>query len=82
MTRIVLSPCAKINIYLRVLGRRPDGYHEIDSVLQTIACTTSVLEAAGSRTLRSMTLPFPACLNSSGAAKTLAAAHRPGGGRG
>ena len=27
---------AKINLALRVLGRRPDGYHEIDTLLQTV----------------------------------------------
>ncbi|MBU1702376.1 MAG: 4-(cytidine 5'-diphospho)-2-C-methyl-D-erythritol kinase [Candidatus Eisenbacteria bacterium] len=27
---------AKINLGLRVLGRRPDGYHEIDTILQTV----------------------------------------------
>ena len=27
---------AKFNVYLAVLGRRPDGYHELDTVLQTI----------------------------------------------
>ncbi len=27
---------AKINLSLRVLGRRPDGYHELDTVFQTI----------------------------------------------
>lgn len=27
---------AKINLSLRVLGRRPDGYHEVDTVLQTV----------------------------------------------
>jgi 4-diphosphocytidyl-2-C-methyl-D-erythritol kinase len=28
---------AKINLSLRVLGQRPDGYHEIDTILQTIS---------------------------------------------
>ena len=27
---------AKINLFLRVLGRRPDGYHEIRTLFQTI----------------------------------------------
>jgi len=28
---------AKLNLFLEVLARRPDGYHEIDSVFQTIS---------------------------------------------
>ena len=28
---------AKINLHLRILGRRPDGYHDIDSVMHRIA---------------------------------------------
>jgi 4-diphosphocytidyl-2-C-methyl-D-erythritol kinase len=32
----VLAP-AKINWTLEVMGRRPDGYHEVTTVLQTIA---------------------------------------------
>ncbi len=32
----ILSP-AKINLTLEILGRRPDGYHDIDSVVQTIS---------------------------------------------
>ena len=31
-----LSAPAKINLYLEVLGRRDDGYHELITVLQTI----------------------------------------------
>jgi 4-diphosphocytidyl-2-C-methyl-D-erythritol kinase len=31
-----LSP-AKINLFLRVLGRRPDGYHEIRSLIQPVS---------------------------------------------
>jgi 4-diphosphocytidyl-2-C-methyl-D-erythritol kinase len=34
---ITLPAFAKINPYLRVLGKRADGYHEIDTVLQTIS---------------------------------------------
>lgn len=34
---LTLPAFAKINLGLRVLGRRPDGYHEIDSILQTIS---------------------------------------------
>ena len=36
MKRLEVSSFAKINLGLRVLGRRPDGYHEIKTVLQTI----------------------------------------------
>ncbi len=32
---VELAP-AKVNLWLRVLGRRPDGYHEIETILQTI----------------------------------------------
>ena len=31
----VLAP-AKINLFLQILGKRPDGYHEIHSLMQTI----------------------------------------------
>src|SRR6266542_741991 len=34
---ITLPAFAKINWSLRILGRRPDGYHEIDTLLQTIS---------------------------------------------
>jgi 4-diphosphocytidyl-2-C-methyl-D-erythritol kinase len=35
--RELLARCpAKINLWLRVLGRRPDGYHELDTLFQTI----------------------------------------------
>ncbi len=28
---------AKVNLYLEILGVRPDGYHEIDSVMQEVS---------------------------------------------
>jgi len=34
---LTLSAFAKINFSLRILGRRPDGFHEILTVLQTIS---------------------------------------------
>ncbi len=36
MDELVLSSPAKINLFLEVLGRRPDGYHEIESVMQLV----------------------------------------------
>lgn len=37
MTRLTVSAPAKINLTLDVGSRRPDGYHDIRSVMQTIA---------------------------------------------
>ena len=37
MKRISLKAYAKINLGLAVLGRRPDGYHELRTVFQTIS---------------------------------------------
>ncbi|GAI22628.1 unnamed protein product, partial [marine sediment metagenome] len=38
----VLAP-AKINLTLEVLDQRPDGYHQIRSVIQTINLCDSLL---------------------------------------
>jgi 4-diphosphocytidyl-2-C-methyl-D-erythritol kinase len=35
--QLKVSSFAKINRYLRILGKRPDGYHEIDTVLETVS---------------------------------------------
>lgn len=34
---LIVPAFAKLNLTLDVLGRRPDGYHEIDSVMQSIS---------------------------------------------
>jgi 4-diphosphocytidyl-2-C-methyl-D-erythritol kinase len=49
---MLLKARAKINIGLRILGPRPDGYHEIISVLQEIDLTDDLqLELAPDRSL-------------------------------
>ena len=37
MNNITLEAPAKINLYLDVLGKRPDGYHEIESIMQSVS---------------------------------------------
>jgi 4-diphosphocytidyl-2C-methyl-D-erythritol kinase len=34
---LIVPAYAKLNVTLDVLGRRPNGYHDIDSVMQTIS---------------------------------------------
>jgi 4-diphosphocytidyl-2-C-methyl-D-erythritol kinase len=35
--RVRVRACAKINLTLRVLGKRPDGYHELRTTFQSVA---------------------------------------------
>ena len=43
--KTTLSAPAKINLFLDITARRPDGYHEISGVMQSISlCDTITLE--------------------------------------
>ncbi len=44
----VLCP-AKVNLYLRVLGRRPDGYHELVTVMQPLSLADELTVSPGGR---------------------------------
>jgi 4-diphosphocytidyl-2-C-methyl-D-erythritol kinase len=52
----LLAP-AKINLTLEVLGRRPDGYHEILSVIQTISLSDSLLFQESQQVTVKSTMP-------------------------
>ncbi|MHC4136759.1 MAG: 4-(cytidine 5'-diphospho)-2-C-methyl-D-erythritol kinase [Planctomycetota bacterium] len=58
---IELEAPAKLNLWLEVLGRLPDGYHEIDTFLAEIDLADTVrLEAASEISLTVEGLPAPA----------------------
>ncbi len=52
---------AKINLGLWILGRRPDGYHEIDTVMQTVGLEDEICleESSGELELTTRGLPIP-----------------------
>ena len=41
-TRVRVSSLAKINLDLRVLGKRPDGYHELRTIFQTVSLADTI----------------------------------------
>ena len=48
MERYAQAAPAKVNLALDILGRRPDGYHEMRMVMQTVnLCDAVTLEEAG-----------------------------------
>lgn len=42
MERVCLKAAAKLNFSLDILGKRPDGYHEMDMVMQTVDLSDDV----------------------------------------
>lgn len=57
---VTVSAYAKVNLYLDVTGRRPDGYHDILSVMQTVSlCDIVTAEKADSISLTCDTAGIP-----------------------
>lgn len=50
MNSLTINAPAKINLWLTVKGKRPDGYHEIESIMQTVTLfdTVTVTKDGGS----------------------------------
>ena len=47
MKKLILDAPAKINLYLKILGKRPDGYHQVETIIQAIdLCDRLILEQA------------------------------------
>ena len=45
MKKLILNAPAKINLYLKILGKRPDGYHQVETIIQAIdLCDRLILE--------------------------------------
>ena len=80
MKRMQAAP-AKVNLALDILGRRPDGYHEMRMVMQTVSlCDTVTLEEAGegfTLTARGLALPSGKTMEQRAAEAFFAALGRP-----
>lgn len=47
MPAITVPAPAKLNLHLEILGRRPDGFHELETIFQTIALADQVTVTVG-----------------------------------
>src|SRR4051794_19890449 len=62
---------AKINLYLHVVGRRPDGYHELDSLVAFADIADTVAAAPAATVSLEIDGPFAAALAGDAAADNL-----------
>ena len=57
-SRLSLKAHAKINLTLEILGRRPDGYHELRSIVMPVTLSdTVVLTSTYAQTAMTITAP-------------------------
>jgi len=57
MSQLIERARAKVNLTLRVLGRRPDGYHDLDSIVAFSDCADTLVLEPGAELALSMTGP-------------------------
>jgi 4-diphosphocytidyl-2-C-methyl-D-erythritol kinase len=66
MTQLIERARAKVNLTLRVLGRRPDGYHDLDSIVAFADCADSLTFEPGEDLGLTMTGPGAAACGDTG----------------
>ena len=54
---ITLNAYAKLNLSLNITSRRRDGYHELDSIMQTISLADTVKITRADKTCVSFDVP-------------------------
>lgn len=59
---LVVQAPAKINLYLKIIGRRPDGYHELVSLMQKVALYDELTLSLTAQTGISLSCPGMAAL--------------------
>ena len=42
MKKVTLKSPAKVNLYLRIVGRRPDGYHQLDTIFHRVSLSDTL----------------------------------------
>ena len=47
--KLVIKAPAKVNLTLKVLGKRADGYHELETVMQQISLCDKIFLQTGGR---------------------------------
>jgi 4-diphosphocytidyl-2-C-methyl-D-erythritol kinase len=63
---VTVAAPAKLNLYLRVVGRRPDGYHELDSLVAFTELGDVVRAAPADRLALTLGGPFADALRGAG----------------
>jgi len=67
-TLTIRSP-AKINLYLNILGKRPDGYHELETVIERVSLFDTLLLRLSAGTAIKLTCSAPSLITNNSIVK-------------